>query len=320
MLGSDGSRPRADRNGPRSGDSGHDGWAMVARDLSSGRSDPIHLPMSDLFRPPAFATVTPTPGSGLNAPLLETQGVFPLGRDSRALYPVFDLVPLDDELAITDWKGTSRSVTGSVVRDPVSTAAKAKLNLGVSLETPSVVQLAVVLDGIPSKLLYSIDAFSQFLGTEAQFALDQALDAHCISQILGAAPAIGEEGADMISKTRNAVRVMRGLGANPTVMAAPPKVASELDLTKTELGYVFSTRASGGASPLWQMAIVEDAQAGLTQPLLIDPELLGALYAGTGTILLDPYSGMSENLVRLRLEFDALFHVRQPMGAYIVGK
>ena len=49
-------------------------------------------------------------------------------------------------------------------------------------------------------------------------------------------------------------------------------------------------------------------------------KMLGVLYAGMGTILLDPYSGMTEYLCRLRIEFPALFHVRQASGAYVVGK
>ena len=57
----------------------------------------------------------------------------------------------------------------------------------------------------------------------------------------------------------------------------------------------------------------------VTDPLLIDPSLLGVLYAATGAILADPYSAMERNGVGLRLEIEALLHVRSPMGAYVIS-
>jgi hypothetical protein len=54
-------------------------------------------------------------------------------------------------------------------------------------------------------------------------------------------------------------------------------------------------------------------------PLLIDPFLLGVPYAPTGAILADPYSAMERNGVGLRLEIEALLHVRSPMGTYVIS-
>ena len=53
--------------------------------------------------------------------------------------------------------------------------------------------------------------------------------------------------------------------------------------------------------------------------MLIDPAVLGVLYTGTGTILTDPYSAMERNLVRVRIEGEALFHVRDIAGAYVIA-
>ena len=53
--------------------------------------------------------------------------------------------------------------------------------------------------------------------------------------------------------------------------------------------------------------------------MLIDPAVLGVLYTGTGTILADPYSAMERNLVRVRIEGEALFHVRDVAGAYVIA-
>jgi len=51
--------------------------------------------------------------------------------------------------------------------------------------------------------------------------------------------------------------------------------------------------------------------------MLIDPAVLGVLY--TGTILTDPYSAMERSLVRVRIEGEALFHVRDVAGAYVIA-
>ena len=57
----------------------------------------------------------------------------------------------------------------------------------------------------------------------------------------------------------------------------------------------------------------------VTDPLLIDPFLLGVLYAATGAILADLYSATERNGVGLRLEIEALLHLRSPMGAYVIA-
>jgi hypothetical protein len=55
----------------------------------------------------------------------------------------------------------------------------------------------------------------------------------------------------------------------------------------------------------------------VTDPLLIDPFSWAScvLYAATGAILADLYSAMERNGVGLRLEIEALLHLRRPMGA-----
>lgn len=47
--------------------------------------------------------------------------------------------------------------------------------------------------------------------------------------------------------------------------------------------------------------------------------MLGVLYRGRASILVDPYSGMDTNDVRLRVEMEALLHVRDVIaGAYVI--
>ena len=53
--------------------------------------------------------------------------------------------------------------------------------------------------------------------------------------------------------------------------------------------------------------------------VLLDPALLGPLYVGTGTVMADPYSKLERNLVRLRVEVEALAFVRDFRGAYLIA-
>ena len=80
---------------------------------------------------------------------------------------------------------------------------------------------------------------------------------------------------------------------------------------------MFATRATGSASPLWDPTIRESES--ITDPILVDPVILGPLYVGTGTVLVDPYSSMERNVIRLRVEIEALCFVRDIRGAYVIG-
>ena len=76
--------------------------------------------------------------------------------------------------------------------------------------------------------------------------------------------------------------------------------------------FVFATRDTGAASPLWSLVIRESES-------VTDPAILGPLFVGTGTVLVDPYSSMERNVVRLRVEIEALAFVRDARGAYVIS-
>ena len=101
--------------------------------------------------------------------------------------------------------------------------------------------------------------------------------------------------------------------------AVDANTAVELDTfaTGADDAYAFLTSATGSASPLWGLQVVELPMA--TDPLLIDPQLLGVLYKATGRLDVDPYSGFSENTSRVRAEVEVLFHVRDANGAYRIA-
>jgi hypothetical protein len=321
MFGQNG-RAGRDQNGPRSGTFGSDGWSHLARELDpqAGRNR-VDVPLGDLLRSPAMAGLTVTPSSGLSAPAL--YGPFiEKAQDTRHIWEAFPFQQLDPGvLAISDYRQSgARTVTGAVERDPVSTASKAKLALAVTLETPPLKQQALIVDGVPAKLL-EIEGFDLFLRNELAYQLSLSLDKHVLAQIAAAAPPTGSTGPTLIEKARNGVSAMRALGGVPRVLALSPTDAAALDVQKTGTAgleqYVFGSKDSGSAGPLWNMAIVE--VPGLEAPMLIDPKVLAMMYAGTAMLLLDPYSGADTNTVRLRLEVEALLHIRDIAGAYVIS-
>jgi HK97 family phage major capsid protein len=310
---------RPGRDGPVTEGGGADGWSSLAHKLCArdGR-DRIEMQGRDLLRQPMAAT-TVTPSEAWTAPAVFT-GLTPLPMDQRFIYPVFGQIPLDGgSTAISDYKATSRAIAegGSVIRDPGSTEEKAQLNLAVELETPTVKQFAVIGDA-PNQLFESVDAFNAYLQNEMRYALDVALDEHVLAQI-AAAEGIGKgkTGTDLIARIRNGVSAMKAAGANPTVLALSPADAASLDLTKNEIGtYLFVPRVTGSASPIWGLQCVESPR--VTNPILIDPAILGVLYSEIAQILIDVFTKMSTNETRIRIEHTGLFHVRSAAGAYKV--
>lgn len=123
-----------------------------------------------------------------------------------------------------------------------------------------------------------------------------------------------------IADLRNGVAAMRATGANPTIAAINPDDAATLDLTTVGSDglYLFGLRTTGSSSPLSGLRFIEAKNISAGSIYLIDPQVLGVLYVGPSRFLSDPYTGMSTNVTSLRLEQDALFHVRNAAGAYVV--
>ncbi|MBE3590438.1 MAG: phage major capsid protein [Firmicutes bacterium] len=246
------------------------------------------------------------------------EGILPLGKDTRWLYPLLPSRNLDGATtAVEDFRQTSRAVTGSVERDPAATDEKARLNVAVEHVVEKVRQLAVVIPDIPNQVLESIDTAAAFFTGEGQFAVEQALDQHVLAQIQAANPASSYTGSDLIERVRHAIATMRADGVNPDVLVLSPADAAALDLTKTSDGlYIYQTREVGAASPLFGLRIVEHPS--VTAPMLLDTRQLGVLYLGTLRVAADAYTGFSRNVTNLRLEMNALMHVRNAKAAHLI--
>jgi hypothetical protein len=65
--------------------------------------------------------------------------------------------------------------------------------------------------------------------------------------------------------------------------------------------------------------VIEAVARAADDPLLIDPAMLGMLFLGTIKIEADPYTGFANNTTNLRIEANALYHVRQVTGAYRIA-
>jgi hypothetical protein len=212
-----------------------------------------------------------------------------------------------------------RTVEGEIERDPIETTVKANLGLSLAYVNDPVRQFAILANDVPAKLLDSEILTLDFLRQEMQWQLERALDQHLVERILDSGPLSGSTGSDLIAKVRNAVAAMNELGANPSVLALSPADAAALDLTQVGADdlYLFLTRDVGSASPIWSLRIAE--VPGLTDPIVLDPVMTGTMYVGNAAGMLNPYSGASQNLVQVRLEFEALAHIRNADGAFVIG-
>jgi hypothetical protein len=243
----------------------------------------------------------------------------PLGQDERFLWPRLPQVPTGESTTVLDWKQSVRTLTGTVARTLNAVTSKATLDTTTAAVTEDLQQFAVVLPTIPNQILESIPAFSEFMNTEGAFQISKALDTHVLSQIVASTPLFSNTGTTLIDKIRTQIGTMRASGANPTILVLNPTDATSLDLLADAGGYVFATRATGTSSPIYGTTVVERIGGGSDPIYLIDPEMLGRLYIGNMKFDADPYTGFATNTTNLRVEVNALFHVRNSQGAYRIA-
>lgn len=253
----------------------------------------------------------PAPTSWDRAP----RQLLQMGQDRRWLWPHLPTENAGTDSAIEDYSQSARTLTGTVQRELDAVSEKASLDVGLTLVTEKLSQLAVVVREIPNALLESIPRLSAWLASEGEFQVHTALDDHVFAQIVAASPPFGTTGSTLIEQVRNGVAEMRSTGANPSLLVVNPSDAAALDLATDSGGYVFPTSSSGTSSPLWDLRIVERIGAGTEPPYLLDPQRLGVLYLGRLKVDADPFSGFSKNLTDLRIEVNSLFHIRDSNGA-----
>lgn len=298
------------------------GWDALAGeiDLKAGKRQ-ARVPLAELIASPRpMASLDPSPGPGFDPLGFGTvrAPVAPFAEDTRYLYPNLVQEPIGEGVYnVQDFRETgTESVTGDPERDPFATTAKAELDLTITSEPEGVKQLAVTVSGVPNAVLLGERTMLAFLRLRMAALLNRELDGHVLAQIAAADPPNGGAGANIVEQLRQAKADARESGANPTIAAVGPDDAVALDLHEksTGAGYSFPLGVTGGSSPLFGMSVIETAQ--VDDPLVIDPILLGVLYIGMAKLDVDSSGDeFKANLSTVRLEFSALYHVRQPTGA-----
>ena len=247
--------------------------------------------------------------------------IVPLGYDRRWLYPTLVRQDIGDALSIQDFSQSVRTVTGTVERSPTASTDKAAVDVTVALVNEAVKEQAVVLQGVPLAILESVDGMRGYLDAEGAYQVQKSLDSHVFAQIVASSPPFGNTGSGLVAQLRNAISAMRAEGANPDIAVLNATDAASLDLTADAGGYIFPTRDAGTSSPLWGLRVIErTSAAGTEPPYVLDSRMLGVLYIGNMRFDADPFSGAGgsnfrRNLVDLRVELKALYHVRNAKGA-----
>jgi hypothetical protein len=305
------------RNGP--GPSGSFAQSMITAGLHPKANPSVKVSAVGALGVKA-PDLTDAPGGDWN---ITAAGTVPLGQDRRWIYGNLRTVDAGDATSVSDFRITDRTVTGTVQRAQSAVTEKAKLSPTIEHVTEAVPQHAVVLDGIPLALLTAIEGMRQVLDGEGRYVVQSSLDTHVYDQLAEDAP-FGNTGTGLIQKARHAVAAMRASGANPDLLVLDPADAVTLDLETDDGGYIFATRDTGSSSPLFGLRVVESVAADGEDPLLVDSQMVGQLYLGGLQVDTDPFAGADgknfvKNLVDVRFELSAYFHVQNPAGAYRIG-
>ncbi len=242
----------------------------------------------------------------------------PLAADRRFIYPSMPTTNAGNATAVPDFTITARAVTGTVQRDVDATTDKATLANTIVHTTEEIPQHAVVIDGLPNQLLESVPALGQLLEQEGRLAVLESIDAHVFAKLTaGATQSV--TGTGLIAQIRNAVAAMRTAGMNPDLLIVDPADAVILDLTEDTAGaFLFSLDSASSAAPLFGLRIAESVAAVGSAPLLVDTARIGQLYLGTMRVEADPFTGFKKNLTDLRVETNALMHIRDATAAHLV--
>ncbi|MGH2976028.1 MAG: hypothetical protein ACRDLL_14345 [Solirubrobacterales bacterium] len=301
---------------------GVDGFAEAARKLSLARNELRYdVAAAALLTP----NLTPSARQSVPSPVQGAANGGAVRVSNRWLYPVLASAPfgaLAGDLASTDFTvSVSQDALTGVDIETATDTQKATLTPDIGLATPTARTFAVVARNLPSVLFDQQDALRAVLANEIGRRLSDAYDEHVVGAIEDADPPNASTGSDLVAKIRNALADAHDLGSEPTVLALTPSDAASLDLTQDDGGYTFrvdAPRVEGAGSPVWSLAVREVPT--ISHPTLIDPVLIGLTYYGGASILVDPYSSLEKNQVRVRVEAEAVFHVRNiDQGAFQIS-
>jgi hypothetical protein len=313
-------RRMADYEVGRSGFTGGNGWETAARELDLGAGKlQVDVPASSLL----YAAAPRIPGSpGAGSSVSAARTVAAADLSSRWLFPTLESQPIgadSSDLVTTDYtlsfnQGELTGGLTGVERDPSAVTDKANMAYTVTVATPTLKQFAVVVEDLPAKLWDSQSSLQALFENQVAQQLSRTFDAKVVGQIQSAGPLNSNSGTGLVARIRNGISKFADLGGEPTVIGLTPSDAATLDLETDAGGYVFIPGTDAQAT-VWKLLVRE--VPGLSAPLLVDPAKLGLVYTGESSVLVDPYSGMKKNTVRVRVETEAILHIRSiQQGAY----
>ncbi|MEK6251990.1 MAG: hypothetical protein AABM43_08620 [Actinomycetota bacterium] len=284
------------------------GWSAVASQIDVQRGElRADVPLASvLAQAPTPAQTPPTngrptaqaaPSNRWLFPVLPAED-FPVSAGGEAEYVANDYVVEFSQTAVS---GVERAVD--------QTDEKAVLPVDVNLAVVNARQFALVIENLPSKVLSARRALQDFLSREVGRRLNDHWDAAVVAAVESGSPPAFTATGDLVADVRHAIAEMRDRGGLPQYLVLDPAAAADLDLS-VEPGtgdYVFRVDAEGSGSPTWSLRVREAPS--ISGPTLIDPTAF-ITFLGGATVLFDPYSGLSTNLVRVRVEFEAAAHRR----------
>lgn len=318
-------RRMADFEQGRSGfaSAGINGWREAARGLDLGEGKlQVDVPASSLL----YAAAPRIPGSpGAGSSVSAARTVAPADLSSRFLFPALESEPIGGDAAdvvTTDFTVSFQvgELTGGltgVERAPEAVTDKANMQHTISIATPTLRQFAVVVEDLPNKIWDNQTALQAYFENEVARQMARTFDAKVVGQIQSAGPLNSSTGSGLTAKIRNAISAFANLGGEPSVIALTPSDAASVDLETDAGGYIYVPSTDSQAT-VWRL-LVREAPA-VSAPLLIDPAKLGLIYTGQASVLADPYSQMKQNKTRVRIETEAILHIRNAVqGSYRIA-
>jgi hypothetical protein len=280
-----------------------DGWKTVARGLArlSGGGK-VTVELGDLLGKDVVTPPTTEMGISRRA------GIQPLQEDLRRM---FQALPTSDPgigtLHIEHLEIASHGVaSGTVERDPLSETTKAEVDVDINYESMDMKSFAAKASGIPQQLFASEPQLAQMLQATIGLELDEALDSHVYKTLDDhAGIAVVSGGSDFQTKLRRSITDLRKNGATASVA-----FVSDADM-ETMDNFSAQDESLPRDYP-WGLTLIPSPLLQAGEFFTLDPS--GVLLHRAGAqFMRDPFSGMAENTERVRLEFNALCEVIEPL-------
>jgi len=250
-----------------------------------------------------WSTKAPTVPS-TNLGIVTRDGIAPLQADVRRM---FEALPSSDPgagaLHVEHFEVASHGVaSGTVQRVPTATTTKAEVDTTIAYETLDLVQWAATISTIPAQLLESQPKLASTLQAVLGVELEKSMDLHVYVKIDDSGAAVFSGGADVVTKLARGVTDLRRNGANADLAFVADTDYEALGLT---------TEANRASAFPFSLEIVPSQQLGAGELIVMDRSGV-VFHKAAATFMLDPYSGMATNTLRVRAELNGLLEVIEP--------